>query len=140
VRPVAGAAVAFLVLLAGVGGVLLLKRWEGGPQPAGWVVSPADRDAYLKDPARVNAQIQLRPEFGKEPHRVERLVVGHVAPDSPAHAAGVRSGDVVVSINGKPVTTMERARSLMHEIRGAASLDVRLDRAGTPLEVRVDFR
>ncbi len=51
-----------------------------------------------------------------------RVLIEDVMPDSPAQQAGIRSGDVLVSIEGTPVTSLDEARALIR-----ASLDQPLE-------------
>lgn len=50
--------------------------------------------------------------------RNERIVFGHVVPDSPAATAGIESGDVVVKIDGQDVSSVEMVQSLTQERAG----------------------
>jgi len=43
--------------------------------------------------------------------------VGIVDPDSPAHAGGLRTGDVITSINGEPVRTIEELQRMLDAMR-----------------------
>jgi len=51
-----------------------------------------------------------------------KVLIENVSTDSPAEQAGILAGDVIVTINGQTVTTMEEARTLIR-----ASLDQPLD-------------
>lgn len=51
-----------------------------------------------------------------------QVLIEDVTPDSPAQAAGIQPGDILVSIAGTPVRSMEEARSLIR-----ASLDQPLE-------------
>lgn len=44
-------------------------------------------------------------------------LVGRVLPDTPAAAAGLRSGDLIVSANGKPVTSLEAFVKIADEVK-----------------------
>lgn len=61
-----------------------------------------------------------------------KVLIEDVSPDSPAQAAGIQPQDVIVSIAGKPVTSMEEARAMIR-----ASLDQPLEmtfqREGQPV-------
>jgi regulator of sigma E protease len=63
-------------------------------------------------------------------------VIGSVAPDSPAAAAGLQPGDLVVSVDGVPVPTWE---DFMIEVvpRAGRELVVGVDRGGQRMDVRV---
>ena len=133
------------LLLAGGAALLFLRPSAPSPRKARqvgehhWVVPREDRDAYLGEPARVNGHFLLKPDPGAEPGSVSRLVVAHVAPDGPMHAAGWRRGDVVRSVNGREVTTLERAVGLLQEARTSARLTASVERDGRRFEFRVDF-
>ena len=64
-------------------------------------------------------------------------VVGTVAADSPAGKAGIKSGDVIVAVNGEPVTD---AVSLITQIRSFAPGDtvtLKVESGGSEKEVKV---
>jgi S1-C subfamily serine protease len=70
--------------------------------------------------------------------RVEGTTVADVVPGSPAEAAGLRPGDVLISIGGKPVTGEAgiTAAVLAHK-PGQVVTVVYTDEAGTRRTVRV---
>src|ERR1039458_8850935 len=57
-----------------------------------------------------------------------RLVVEHVMQGTPAQIAGIRRGDEIVTIDGKPVTG-KSLRDIVHMIR---------DEVGTPVTLTLD--
>jgi S1-C subfamily serine protease len=65
------------------------------------------------------------------------LLVSSVADDSPAAAAGLLVGDVIVSAGGQPVASIEALRDLLGEQVGAR-LRLKLARGGQPLELSLD--
>lgn len=75
----------------------------------------------------------LTPELaGQEdlPTDLEGLFVGEVTPESGAEAAGIRSGDVITSINGEPITdNLDLAAVIVKQDVGA-EVDVVLARDG----------
>lgn len=104
-----------------------------------WAVPRADRDAYLADPARVNGQLQLKPEPGGKPDEILGLVVFRADPAGPAYRAGFREGDRILSVNDTPVSTLSRAVNLVHEVRAATTLEVEVGRGDSRLRYRFDF-
>ncbi|MCW5807032.1 MAG: carboxypeptidase regulatory-like domain-containing protein, partial [Deltaproteobacteria bacterium] len=68
-----------------------------------------------------------------------RLVVASVAPGGPAEAAGVKAGDHVVSIDGRPVADPEAAQQALAAGAVAIGQVVRLglDRTGAPVQAAV---
>jgi hypothetical protein len=57
--------------------------------------------------------------------RVKQIRCGSVL-----HQAGFRNGDVIKSVNGKPVTTIPQALSAYRKLRKRRTLDIELDRRG----------
>lgn len=55
-----------------------------------------------------------------------RLVIGSVVPGSPAQQAGIRSGDVIVSIDGRPADRMSIEQAV-EAVRGSVGTKVRLE-------------
>ncbi len=141
----AGVVLASTLVLAGV--AALLRRPPSPPPPSAmeeapgrWMVSRKARDAYFADPARVNRDIRLRAVPGEGPDSVAELRVEHVAPDGPLWAAGLRPGDRVLDVDGAPVRSMSRAVGLVHEIRRAERVALRVERSGRPLDFFFAFR
>jgi putative serine protease PepD len=64
-------------------------------------------------------------------------VVREVAPDTPADRAGMRSGDVIVSIGGRTVGSWEQLRPAIRENRPGDSVDVVVERDGERRTLRV---
>ena len=58
------------------------------------------------------------------PKDVSGVVIGRIVPDSPARALGIQPGDVIESIDQKPVETPEEAATELKE--AAANGDVLL--------------
>ncbi|HEX8402848.1 MAG TPA: type II secretion system protein N [Allosphingosinicella sp.] len=51
-------------------------------------------------------------------------------------AAGLQSGDVVVAVNGQPISSAEQARSIAGQLRGGDA-EVQVERNGRPVSLRV---
>ena len=58
------------------------------------------------------------------------LVIESVAPDSPAAAAGLAAGDVIVSVNRKDVATLDEFKSAMDAGEGPVLLFVEREGSG----------
>jgi len=63
--------------------------------------------------------------------------VEHVRPDTPAAAAGIRAGDLIVEFAGKPVLSGDRLRWLVRKAEAGKNLEVKLMREGSPVTVSV---
>ena len=68
---------------------------------------------------------------------VRGVVVTDVLPDSTAEEAGLKRGDVIVAIDGRPVTSPQIYRVLVAEGAPGATVTVKLLRNGKSLEVPV---
>ncbi|HZQ75295.1 MAG TPA: PDZ domain-containing protein [Burkholderiales bacterium] len=67
----------------------------------------------------------------------EGVVVGAVAPGSPASRAGLLPGDVVVSYNGASITSVRQLESLVLESEPGSRARIGIRRAGRAVEVEV---
>jgi carboxyl-terminal processing protease len=69
----------------------------------------------------------------------KRLEIVSVLPSSPARAVGLERGDVIASVDSKPVTDMDVDQAV-RAIKGRAGTEVRLgiDRGGEMLEIVVE--
>ncbi|PYQ52546.1 MAG: hypothetical protein DMF78_11055 [Acidobacteria bacterium] len=74
--------------------------------------------------------------FQVEGSLYDRPIIGSVEAGSPAAAAGLRPGDQIVAIDGKPVTTWESTEYAVM-LRPDTALNLRIRRDGQELEVPV---
>lgn len=71
---------------------------------------------------------ELAKSFGLEDS--EGALVGDVIPDSPAHKAGIKRGDVITKFNGQPVDTMEVLPKIVAGTSPGQTVDVEVIRDG----------
>jgi len=67
-------------------------------------------------------------------------VMGRISPDGAAHAAGLREGDRVLSVDGQPIDEASRLRELIRASGAdgqAHPMDWRIERAGRTSEIEV---
>ena len=72
---------------------------------------------------------QLRKEL-KVPKDLNGVVVGQVASASPAGESGIQPGDVIVSVDQKPVSTPEGAATQLKEAAAQGNVLLLLNRHG----------
>ena len=92
---------------------------------------PLDRPGLVLSEERPFTDLGLRPAWP--------AVVGEVSPGSAAEAAGLRAGDRIVSLDGRPVHTYDQVSPLLQELAGPDSplaLEVERDGRRQGLEVR----
>ncbi len=96
--------------------------------------------AYLREGIRQTATMTVNGERGPSrasaramPDRLAgadfqdasgNVLVANVAPGSPAAQAGLRTGDVIVAVNRRPVGTVAELTRLLGETRGTIALDL----------------
>lgn len=81
---------------------------------------------------RVTVGINFEPQGGPT-----RVVVGTTQPGSPADRAGVRPGDALLSLDGRPVTDRESFRRSITSGRSGVARTLRLRRAYAELDLTV---
>lgn len=55
---------------------------------------------------------------------------------SPLHQAGIRNGDVITSVNGKPITNVTQAWAAWNKLKRKRDIQVELERKGEPRTMR----
>ncbi len=84
---------------------------------------------------------EVTPELAKQfgLGETKGALVGEVMPNSPAAAAGLKSGDVIVSFDGKPVEGPTTLRSMVAQapIGKAVAVEVKRDKGAKTIEVKI---
>lgn len=73
---------------------------------------------------------RIVPSFEKG--RANGFKVLGIRPNSLYHKVGLRSGDVVVRINGLPIASADQALAAYDKLRGAKTLRLEIRRQGRP--------
>ncbi len=66
-------------------------------------------------------------------------LVGEVEPGSPASKAGIQSGDVITSVNGKNIEDARQLRLMIGSMAPGASVKVAVDRGGEAMTLNVQL-
>ena len=68
---------------------------------------------------------------------VGALLVSEVEPDSPAGKAGLKAGDIIVQVNGRPVSHGQDLREQVAKAESGSQITLGVRRDGKPLDVKV---
>jgi serine protease DegQ len=80
---------------------------------------------------------RLPPALATELGKSSGLIVIGVQPHGPAESAGILQGDVLISLDGRPVTTISDLQAVLDEERIGRELHAQLVRVGRPLDLAV---
>ncbi len=76
--------------------------------------------------------------LGLDP-KLEGVIVGRVMKGSPADEGGIKSNDVIVSINGSPITSARELQSFVRSQKVGTSATLKLWREGEPVELSIKW-
>jgi S1-C subfamily serine protease len=127
--------------LLGVGSLMTGQARRGGEKMAGNVFIPVDILRPMLDEVAATGTVKPQPHpwLGLNPHEHPGgLIVGRLSTKSPAIAAGIRRGDLVTALGGRPVDDLADFYRRMWAM-GAPGIDVPLTilRDGRSFTVKV---
>ena len=104
--------------------------------PAAAAAEPrVDRDAWVNDPQRFLDVISANPVM--EDGVLYGLEIAPARNAREFEAAGFEPGDVIVEVNGSPVSEISDYRDLLAELAEASSVSVSLERNGEPMNITI---
>jgi type II secretion system protein C len=117
-------------------GPLQLHRGKDNPERRrqSFVVSASARSAAFSNPSKLYQTFRAVPAPGDHGARLE-----YVQPGSLLEQMGVRQGDVLTRMNGRPVSS-ESAPDVIQTLRLENRAVLQVQRDGHPVHLRVDFR
>lgn len=117
-----------------------MAQMPPGGFPAGQPGMPPSNDmtAAMQNMEQFLGKARVVPYFkGGEPYGFR---VSNVEGDSPLAGLGVRSGDVIRSVNGIPVRSPEDALKAYQQLGSQSSVQVELERGGSSMSVNVPLK
>src|SRR5579859_1468580 len=120
----------------------ILSHGSGGSQGIGFAV-PSNlarevMDEILKNGHVTRAYLGIYPQdvtpamarsFGEK--EAQGIVIGDVSPDSPAKSAGLQRGDIILDVNGKPVSDSNQLRMSISMMHPGSDVSIRYLRDGS---------
>jgi Do/DeqQ family serine protease len=83
---------------------------------------------------------QITPDVAEQvhlPRDAKGVIVTETTLDGPADKAGIKRGDVIVSVNGKPVANHDELRLTISQMMPGSKITLDVDRDGKPMVVNV---
>ncbi|MEC9072773.1 MAG: type II secretion system protein GspC, partial [Myxococcota bacterium] len=90
-------------------------------------------DEQLQDLSALGSQARVVPNYRNGKYEGFKLV--GVRPGSLYRAIGVRSGDVIKSVNGKPIDSPNKALDLFEKLKGSSNISLDIERRGQPKQL-----
>jgi serine protease Do len=126
----------------------IISHGSGGSQGIGFAI-PSNlarqvMDQILKNGKVVRAYLGILPQdvtpsmakaFGQK--EAKGIIVGDVTPDSPAQAVGVQRGDIILELNGKPISDSNQLRMSISMMTPGTSVDLKTLHNGNERHVAV---
>jgi general secretion pathway protein C len=106
--------------------------------PGKFEASRAEVQQTMQNPAQFFSQMRALPHFVNG--KTDGFSISQVAPGSVFDQLGLQNGDLVTSIDGKPVTNPMQAMGLMQSMKTQSALDLTINRGGAPTSVHLDLR
>jgi serine protease Do len=126
----------------------IITHGSGGSQGIGFAV-PANlarqvMDQILKNGKVTRAYLGIMPQdvtpgiakaFGEKEAR--GVLVGDVSPNSPAQAAGLQRGDIILEVNGKPISDSNQLRMSISMMQPGSEVKLRVVRHGNQNDMTI---
>lgn len=119
------------------------RKTSSSPSPSatnatltpGGGVATIDREAWANDPQRFLEVISASPVM--QDGEMYGLEVNPGRQAAEFEAAGLQPGDVILSVEGTPISEIQDYRDILQELGGSSSVSVSLERDGQPTEITI---
>ncbi|MFK0732728.1 MAG: HhoA/HhoB/HtrA family serine endopeptidase [Gloeotrichia echinulata GP01] len=111
------------------------------------IAAQLERDGKVAHPYLGVQMVTLTPQLAKQNNKdpnstieipeLNGVLVMRVIPNSPAARAGIRRGDVIVQIDGQPITTAEQLQNVVEESRLGQVLQLKVQRGNQTQQLSV---
>ncbi|UCF83290.1 MAG: PDZ domain-containing protein [Desulfobacteraceae bacterium] len=118
------------------------ERGPEAPQPAKKgstiTVNRKDLESSLKNINKLLSQVRIRPHFTDG--RSDGLSVSRIKADSVFSKLGLKNGDIVQNINGKPINSPDDVLELYEKLKSGSQVSVEVTRRGELKTMNYRFR
>lgn len=117
------------------------NRIRDGIKKTGAYVFSVERkmlDEELKDLGKLQSEARVVPHYQNQKYEGFKLV--GVRPGSLYRALGIRSGDVVKSVNGTAIDSPNKALELFNQLQNSSAIKVEIERRGQPQTLSYDIQ
>ena len=90
-------------------------------------------DEQLQDLSKLGSQARVVPNYRNGKYEGFKLV--GVRPGSLYRSIGVRSGDVIKSVNGKAIDSPNKALELFEQLKASSNIQLEIERRGQPKQL-----
>ncbi|MCS7032551.1 MAG: M20/M25/M40 family metallo-hydrolase [Phycisphaerae bacterium] len=120
--------------------VELVKAWSVMPrqQYTGGAPTRPATDPATRQGAR--PQLGVMPSYTEDESGPEGLRIAGAVPGTAAAAAGLREGDIIQRVNGRPITGVEDLQLLLDQARVGEKWMLHIIRGGEPINVELTLR
>ncbi len=106
--------------------------------PYSYEIDRSMLDEQLQDLSKLGTQARVVPNYRNGKYEGFKLV--GVRPGSLYRAIGVRSGDVIKSINGNAIDSPNKALDLFDKLKNSSHIDLDIERRGQPKQFAYDIK
>jgi type II secretion system protein C len=99
------------------------------------VVDRAAVDKVLSDPTKFIRSVRVRPQ--KENGKVVGFALRRFQPNSPLALLGAQRGDIIHSVNGVDLTSVDQALNAYQSLRSSNDLTFSITRNGKPMDIHI---
>lgn len=101
-------------------------------------LSRAQVDDAMSNINDLMTQINIQPH--SENGQPDGMALNNIRPNSIFRRMGLRNGDVLTAIDGRPITTVDQALKLYEDLRSSDSANIEIKRRGRPTTIEYNIR
>ncbi len=95
-------------------------------------------DSAMNNITELMGQINIQPH--SENGQSDGMILSNIKPNSIFRRMGLRNGDILTAIDGRPITTVDQALKLYEDLKSSDSANVEIKRRGRPTAIEYSIR
>jgi general secretion pathway protein C len=121
------------------GGSRIYPRTGGGVRRQRVSLRRSMINNAIQDVSKLMTQVKISPKMGED-GRQEGLSMSNIKPNSIFRRMGLRNGDVLKSVDGQEIQSVDDALKLYENLRSADNVAVQIQRRGTERTIEYNIR